>query len=92
MDGIQYLKPGTALRLVGDLAAAVEQNPRDGVWLLARCPRRDEDFVHAAGDRFSAAAESSVHGLMFVRDPESLDLLVYVHADDILDVAVGSVP
>lgn len=77
MDAIQTLAPGTKIRLTGELAAAVEANPRDGAWLLARSQGRD---------RLRAASDLSCHGFTLVSDPDSLDVLIYVHADDILGV------
>jgi hypothetical protein len=34
MEGIQFLQPGTKVRLIGGLDAFVEENPRDGSWLV----------------------------------------------------------
>jgi hypothetical protein len=85
MDSIQNLSPGTKIRIVGDLPAEVEQNPRDGVWLLARCPQSASD---AAGDDelFRLAAKQSPHSWTSLRDPRTGELLVILHADDILGI------
>jgi hypothetical protein len=85
MDSIQKLLPGMKIRIVGDLPAEVEQNPRDGVWLLARCSNSGRD---AAGDwePFQFAAELSPHSWTSLRDPRTGELLVILHADDILGI------
>jgi hypothetical protein len=77
MDEIQRLAPGTKIRLTGELSAAVESNPRDGAWLVARSQGRE---------RLRAASKLSSHGFTLVSDPDSLDVLIYVHADDILGI------
>ncbi len=33
---LQDLEPGTRLRLKGDIIAVVDDNPRDGMWLVVR--------------------------------------------------------
>jgi hypothetical protein len=78
MDSIQLLDPGTAICLIGDLPAAVESNPRDGAWLVARAA--------IGSERLRAADRESAHGFTFLRNPESIDALLVVHADDILGV------
>jgi hypothetical protein len=85
MDSIQNLSPGTKIRIVGDLPAEVEQNPRDGVWLLARCTNLTID---PAGDweQFRLAAEQSPHSWTSLRDPRTGELLLILHADDILGI------
>jgi hypothetical protein len=78
MESIQLLDPGTAIRLVGDVPAAVEANPRDGAWLVARAA--------IGSERLRAADRESEHGFTYLRNPESIDALVVVHADDILGI------
>ena len=85
MDSIQYLLPGTKIRIVGDLPAEVEQNPRDGVWLLARC----SNSGIGAGDQrepFLLAAKESPHSWTSLEDAHTGELLVILHADDILGI------
>ncbi|HEV7967203.1 MAG TPA: hypothetical protein VGP19_06530 [Candidatus Acidoferrales bacterium] len=85
MDSIQYLLPGTKIRIVGDLLAEVEQNPRDGVWLLARCPDPGSD-VAGELEPFLLAASQSPHSWTCLKDSRTGELLVILHADDILGI------
>lgn len=71
---IERLDPGTRIELIGGVTATVEQNPRDGVWLLARVSARD--WV-------ARAFAASEHGAVTFREPGSSDVLLYVHADDV---------
>ena len=84
MDEIQYLKPGTKIRLIGDVPAAVEANPRDGAWLVARFSHDSPALTATGSERLRAADRKSEHGLTFLRDGSSPDVLVIVHADDIV--------
>jgi hypothetical protein len=77
LESIQRLDPGTRIELIGGLVAEVERNPRDGVWLLVR--------VHSAEARITAAFAGSPHGAVMFREPESSDVFLYVHADDVWD-------
>ena len=86
MDSIQYLERGTKIALVGDVPAAVEDNPRDGAWLVARFSHSSPELAATGGERLRAADRKSSHGLTFVRDRATPDVLVIVHADDILGV------
>ncbi len=86
MNEIQYLEPGTKIRLIGDVPAAVEDNPRDGAWLVARFAHESPELTATGGDRLRAADRESVHGLTFFRDGETPDVLMIVHADDIVGV------
>ena len=76
MDAIETLRPGTRVRLTGDIDAVVAENPRDGAWLVARCNTREA----RAADRLSA------HGFRAF-DAHAGANLVVVHADDILALA-----
>jgi hypothetical protein len=87
MDSIQLLNPGTRISLIGDVPASVAENPRDGAWLVARFSHSSPALAATGGDRLRAADRASVHGLTFVRDPQSPDVLVIVHADDIVGIA-----
>jgi len=83
IDLIQLLKPGTRIRILGDLPAAVEQNPRDGAWLVARCSRRD--LAPAAGhNQFDKARSATRHSWNYRIDTETGDALIILHAEDIL--------
>ena len=84
MDEIQRLKRGTPIELIGGCAAVVEQNPKDGVWLLARVPSSVSNGEGSATSRLREAFDHSIHGVVSFRDAESQDLLLYVHADDIV--------
>jgi hypothetical protein len=86
MDSIQYLERGTKIALIGDVPAAVEDNPRDGAWLVARFSHSSPELTATGGERLRAADRQSSHGLTFVRDRETPDVLVIVHADDIVGV------
>jgi hypothetical protein len=86
MNEIQYLQPGTKISLIGDVPAAVEDNPRDGAWLVARFSHDSPALTATGSDRLRAADRESAHGLTFLRDRETPDVLVIVHADDILGV------
>ncbi len=86
MDSIQYLSRGTKISLIGDVPAAVEDNPRDGAWLVARFSHSSPELATTGPERLRAADRKSVHGLTFVRDRETPDVLVVVHADDIVGV------
>lgn len=87
MDAIQLLDPGTAIRLIGDIPAAVAENPRDGAWLVARFSHTSPALAATGAERLRAADRSSVHGMTFLRDRDTPDVLVIVHADDIVGVA-----
>jgi hypothetical protein len=87
MESIQLLDPGTAIRLIGDIPASVAENPRDGAWLVARFSHTSPALTTAGGERLRAAERESVHGLTFLRDRDTPDVLVIVHADDIVGVA-----
>ena len=84
MESIQLLNPGTKIRLIGDVPAAVEDNPRDGAWLVARFTHDSPALTATGGERLRAADRKSVHGMTFLRDRTSPDVLVIVHADDIV--------
>ncbi len=86
MESIQYLERGTKISLIGGLPAAVEDNPRDGAWLVARFTHSSPELAATGGARLQAADRESVHGLTFVRDRATPDVLVIVHADDIVGV------
>ena len=86
MDSIQYLARGTKILLIGDVPAAVEDNPRDGAWLVARFSHSSPELAATGGERLRAADRKSAHGLTFVRDRHTPDVLVIVHADDIVGV------
>ncbi len=81
MDEIQTLDPGTRIRLIGDMHAAVEDNPRDGAWLLARMLPQP---VLPMAESLRIASARSAHGIVSIPDPQR-GMLLYVHADDILD-------
>ena len=85
MDSIQYLLPGTKIRIVGDLPAEVEQNPRDGVWLLARCSNSGSGTA-GKSEPFLLAASESPHSWTSLKDRETGELLLILHADDILGI------
>jgi hypothetical protein len=85
MDSIQYLLPGTKIRIVGDLLAEVEQNPRDGVWLLARCSNSGKEST-GEWEPFLLAAKDSPHSWTSLKDSATGELLVILHADDILGI------
>jgi hypothetical protein len=85
MDSIQYLLPGTKIRIVGDLPAEVDENPRDGVWLLARCPNSGTDTT-GKWEAFLVAESRSPHSWTSLKDSETGELLVILHADDILGI------
>jgi hypothetical protein len=86
VDEIQYLDPGTKIRLIGDVPAQVEDNPRDGAWLVARFSHSSPALTATGSDRLRAADRESEHGLTFLRDLDTPDVLVIVHADDIVGV------
>lgn len=84
MDELERLERGARVRLVGDLPVRVEDNPRDGVWILTRyAPASTAD----GADALRRADRRSEHGLTTMRDAGSSDVLVVVHADDVLDRA-----
>ena len=87
MDAIQLLDPGTPIRLIGDIPASVDQNPRDGAWLVARFSHTSPALTATGGERLRAADRESAHGLTFLRDRDTRDVLVVVHADDIVGIA-----
>jgi hypothetical protein len=89
MDGIQYLKRGEHIRLVGDVPASVEENPCDGVWLLARYSQPIGDLTNGMDRRLSEGVRNSEHGMTVLRDAGSLDALIVVHAEDILGLELG---
>ena len=86
MDAIQLLNPGTKIRLIGDVPAAVEDNPRDGAWLVARFSHDSPALTATGSERLRAADRESAHGMTFLRDRNTPDVLVIVHADDIVGV------
>jgi hypothetical protein len=86
MDSIQYLERGTKIQLIGDVPAAVEDNPRDGAWLVARFSHSSPELAAGGGELLRAADRESAHGLTFLRDRDTPDVLVIVHADDIVSV------
>jgi hypothetical protein len=86
MDEIQRLKQGTPIELIGGCPAIVEHNPEDGVWLLARVPSSVSNGKGSTTGRLRDAFDDSIHGLVSFRDETSHDILLYVHADDILGV------
>jgi len=65
------------------VVAEVEQNPRDGVWLLVRV-RAGGAVTNGALGHVARAFALSDHGTVSFRESESPDLLLYVHADDVL--------
>lgn len=89
MDGIQYLDLGAKILLAGEIPASVEDNPRDGVWLVARYARSVDELIDAGNDRLSRAAAGSAHGMTSLRDRNSLDVVIVVHAEDILGMDAG---
>jgi hypothetical protein len=84
MDSIQHLERGTKISLISGVPAAVEDNPRDGAWLVARFSHSSPELAATGSERLRAADRESVHGLTFVRDRATPDVLVVVHADDIV--------
>jgi hypothetical protein len=86
MDEIQRLKDGTPIELIGGCAAIVERNPKDGVWLLARVPSNVSNGKGSTTGLLREAFDDSIHGMVSFRDETSQDILLYVHADDIVGV------
>jgi len=86
MDSIQLLNPGTKIQLIGNVPASVDENPRDGAWLVARFSHSSPALTVTGSDRLKAADRESMHGMTFMRERETLDVLVVVHADDIVGV------
>ncbi len=83
MEGIQFLQPGTKVRLIGGLDAFVEENPRDGSWLVVSY--RDERLgLPSEPSRYRFGANGSVHGMTLLKYTHDRGSLVVVHADDIL--------
>lgn len=86
MEAIQWLRRGTKIDLIGNVPASVEDNPRDGSWLVARFSHTSPALAAQGGDRLRAADRASRHGLTFLRDIDTPDVLVVVHAEDIVGV------
>jgi hypothetical protein len=80
VENIERLRPGSPITLIGGIAAEVEKNPRDGVWLLAKVP------AHSAASqaRVASSFAESPHGAVSFTEAGGDDLFLYVHADDII--------
>jgi hypothetical protein len=87
MESIQLLDRGTPITLIGDIPAFVDDNPRDGAWLVARFSHTSPALTATGSERLRAADRESEHGFTFLRDRDTPDVLVIVHADDIVGVA-----
>jgi len=84
MDDIQFLRRGARIRIVGNLPAVVEHNPEDGAWLLARYVRAPTEPGEQAREAVMQAGLQSPHTWTSMTDERTGDVLVYLHAGDIL--------
>ena len=87
MDSIQLLEPGTKIRLPATCPRRSPKIRADGAWLVARFSHTSPALTATGGERLRAADRESVHGMTFLRDRDTPDVLVVVHADDILGLA-----
>jgi hypothetical protein len=63
---LQDLEPGTRLRLRGDILAVVDDNPRDGMWIVVRYLETPAGPVD--GDQIEMVMADDVIGLAEIPD------------------------
>lgn len=81
MSGIERLEPGAKILLGGYVPAVVEDNPRDGSWIVVRYSRALNNGK--AATTLKALAENSEHGMILLPSIDSTDAILVVHAEDV---------